>query len=99
MAGHTITNKSWFLKDYPKGLPEESLFDLRESQVSTDLPEGSEDVLVKVLYLSLDPYMRGRMKAGGSGYAQGFPLDKVRPARLSWGFGGGINSTLRVSGV
>lgn len=73
----TVTNKSWFLKEYPKGLPQESQFELKESQVSTKLNEGSDDVLVKVLYLSLDPYMRGRMKAGGSGYAQGFPLDKV----------------------
>ena len=74
----TVTNKSWYLNEYPKGLPQESQFELRESQISTKLEDGSDDVLVKVLYLSLDPYMRGRMKAGGSGYAQGFDLDKVR---------------------
>ena len=42
----------------PNGEPDDSCFDL----VEKDLPEvGENQILIKVLDLSLDPYMRGRM--------------------------------------
>jgi hypothetical protein len=39
------------------------------------------EVLVRNIYLSCDPYMRGRM-SGGSGYAAGFALGEPVPARV-----------------
>ncbi len=44
-------------------------------QRELELPEGN-DVLVRNIYLSVDPYMRGRMNAQQT-YADGFQLGKV----------------------
>jgi hypothetical protein len=51
-------NKQITLAARPKGLPKESDFKLVESPVPA--PKAGE-ILVRVLYLSVDPYMRGRM--------------------------------------
>lgn len=46
------------LKRRPKGMPEESDFEL----VEVPIPEIADDeVLVRNIYMSVDPYMRGRM--------------------------------------
>lgn len=46
------------INDYPTGTPTQALFDLR----SQDLPELAEgEVRVRNTWLSVDPYMRGRM--------------------------------------
>src|ERR1700730_13410904 len=51
------------LANRPTGWVQESDFKV----VETDIPKpGPGQVLVKNLYLSLDPYMRGRMNAGPS---------------------------------
>ena len=53
----------------PVGEPDQSCFQLEE----VDVPELKEnEILIKVLWLSLDPYMRGRMRLGKS-YAK--PLE------------------------
>ncbi len=53
------TNLQWRLASRPPGEPEESDFEL----VETPLPEpGDGEVLMRSIYLSLDPYMRGRMR-------------------------------------
>ena len=51
-------NRQITLAARPTGLPKESDFRLIESPVPTP---GPGEVLVRTLYLSLDPYMRGRM--------------------------------------
>ncbi len=57
----------------PHGRPQLSDFRLEEAA----LPEpGAGEVLLRVLYLSLDPYMRGRMNAGRS-YAKPVELGEV----------------------
>jgi len=51
-------NKQITLAARPKGMPKESDFKLVESPV----PEpGPSQILVRMLYISVDPYMRGRM--------------------------------------
>ncbi|CAE6105503.1 unnamed protein product [Arabidopsis arenosa] len=57
----TATNKQVTLKDYVSGFPKESDFDFTTTTVELKVPEGSNSVLVKNLYLSCDPYMRTRM--------------------------------------
>jgi len=52
------TNKQITLAARPKGMPKESDFKLIESPVSE--PEPGQ-ILVRMLYISVDPYMRGRM--------------------------------------
>ena len=66
-------NKQVVLAARPKGAPQESDFRL----VENELPDAKEgEVLVKNLFLSLDPYMRGRMNEGKS-YAKPVELGDV----------------------
>jgi len=69
----TPTNKQILLVSRPEGAASTSNFRLREVPVP-DLQEGQ--VLVRHHYLSLDPYMRGRMNDAKS-YAQPQPLNEV----------------------
>jgi NADPH-dependent curcumin reductase CurA len=58
------------LKNHPAGLPSEHDFEL----VSVPIPTpGAGEVLVRNLYMSVDPYMRGRMTAQPS-YVEPFQL-------------------------
>jgi NADPH-dependent curcumin reductase len=66
-------NQQILLKSRPKGPPQESDF----SFVETAIPEpGEGEILNRTIYLSLDPYMRGRMSDRES-YATPAELDKV----------------------
>jgi NADPH-dependent curcumin reductase len=67
------TNKQVLLASRPTGEPTFDNFTL----VSTELPDLSDgEVLVRHHYLSLDPYMRGRMNESKS-YAAPQPLNEV----------------------
>ncbi len=69
----TETLRSIHLASRPEGRPGEANFEFRTS----DLPEpGDGEVVVRVIWLSLDPYMRGRMDAGPS-YADPVPVGGV----------------------
>jgi len=59
----TYINKQWLLDQRPKGMPGDECWKLNEVEVPT-LKRG--EVLIKILYLSIDPYMRGRMNDGAS---------------------------------
>jgi NADPH:quinone reductase len=53
-----MKNERILLVNRPKGMPQKSDFRFEEAS----LPEMKNDeVLVKTLYLSVDPYMRGRI--------------------------------------
>ncbi|MFC4358300.1 NADP-dependent oxidoreductase [Halobium salinum] len=53
-------NRKFLLAKRPEGRPDRDTFDL----VEEDVPEpGPGEALVRTLYLSVDPYMRGRMDA------------------------------------
>jgi hypothetical protein len=69
----SVINRQWLLASRPTGEPTAANFRLVETPVP-DLKEGQ--VLVRHHYLSLDPYMRGRMNESKS-YAQPQPLDAV----------------------
>ena len=92
-------NQRIVLSRRPIGWVDESCFRIEPCAE----PEcGPEDVLLQALYLSTDPYLRGRMNAGPS-YAPGFELDRpivsravarviasrhtrFQPGDLVWGF-------------
>ena len=59
----TYINKQWLLDQRPKGMPGDDCWKLNEEEVPS-LEKG--EVLIKILYLSIDPYMRGRMNDGES---------------------------------
>jgi NADPH-dependent curcumin reductase CurA len=69
----TTMNKQWHLVSRPTGEPTPSNFKLVEAPVP-ELQDGQ--VLVRNHYMSLDPYMRGRMNDAKS-YAQPQPLNAV----------------------
>ena len=60
------TTRRWHLAARPDGEPDMDSFELRETDVPT--PARGE-LLVRVRYLSVDPYMRGRMRDSES-YAE-----------------------------
>jgi hypothetical protein len=62
----TPANRQIVLRHRPVGMPKPSDFDLVESPLPT--PKDGE-VLTRTIYLSLDPYMRGRI-SGARSYAQ-----------------------------
>ena len=66
-------NRRITLAERPVGMPKESDFRLEESPIPR--PGGGE-VLVQALYLSVDPYMRGRL-TGVTTYARGLELGEV----------------------
>jgi len=64
-------NQQILLKRYPTVAPQESDFAL----VETAIPEpGDGEVLNRTVYLSLDPYMRGRMSDS--------PKEEAAPTRV-----------------
>lgn len=69
----TETNQQILLVKRPQGMPTEEDFRLVEGPIPQ--PEDGE-VLVRTLYLSVDPYMRGRMSDRKS-YVPPYPLHEV----------------------
>ena len=78
------TNRQIVLAARPEGAPKDGDFRLVEAAV----PEpGAGEMLCRTLYLSLDPYMRGRMNAAKS-YAASAEIDQVM-------VGGAVSEVLR----
>ncbi len=69
-------NRQVLLSARPEGFPKDTDFELVESPVPRP---GPGQMLCRTVYLSLDPYMRGRMNAGAS-YAKGVELGEVMGA-------------------
>jgi len=61
-----------FLKAYPAGMPEPSLFDSRELEVPNP---GEGEMLCRTVWMSVDPYMRGRMRPEVKSYIPPFSLE------------------------
>ena len=60
---NTLTNRRIVLANRPQGAPRSSDFAI----ISEAVPDpGEGEILSRTIYLSLDPYMRGRMNAGKS---------------------------------
>ncbi|WP_106477019.1 NADP-dependent oxidoreductase [Phytohalomonas tamaricis] len=67
-----MTNSRFFvINEHPEGVPSPSLFKLREQSLS-ELGEG--EVRIKNSWLSVDPYMRGRM-SGKRTYTEPYELN------------------------
>lgn len=68
-----LINKQIVLKSRPIGEPKESNFALVETPV---IEPSENEILTRTIYLSLDPYMRGRISEGKS-YAASVELNSV----------------------
>lgn len=78
MTQSNSTNRRIVLAERPKGLPDEHTLRLEE----TDVPKLSTgQMLLRTQYLSLDPYMRGRMNDAKS-YATPVAIDEVMTGQV-----------------
>jgi NADPH-dependent curcumin reductase CurA len=83
-----VTTNRYHLAERPDGKPDANTFDLRT--VELDAP-GPGEALLELQYLSVDPYMRGRMRAGES-YSE--PWDVGQPLR-----GGAVATVVEEQGT
>ncbi len=67
------TNRRMVLKAYPTGAPGPEHFDSQEEPAGEP---GPGEVLVRAIYLTVDPYMRGRLRPGPS-YAEPQKIGEV----------------------
>ncbi len=78
MPQTTQTNRRIVLAERPVGLPNENTLRLE----NTEIPEpGAGEMLLRSVYLSLDPYMRGRMNDAKS-YAEPVKIDEVMTGQV-----------------
>ncbi|SPX55851.1 oxidoreductase YncB [Klebsiella pneumoniae] len=68
MTDQPQRHRRWVLASRPHGEPTAENFRLEESEVPTP---GPGQVLLRTVYLSLDPYMRGRMSDAPVLFADG----------------------------
>ncbi|GMI81208.1 alkenal reductase, 2-alkenal reductase [Hibiscus trionum] len=61
-----VINRYITIKNHVDGAPHDSDFDLTSSPVSLSLDPASGEVIVKNLYVSIDPYQLNRMKSHSS---------------------------------
>ncbi|MES1263639.1 MAG: NADP-dependent oxidoreductase, partial [Peristeroidobacter soli] len=73
---HSETNRRIVLASRPRGTPVGEDFRLEQAPMP-DLPEGG--VLLRTLYLSLDPYMRGMMSERAPAYTRSIAIAEVMP--------------------
>jgi NADPH-dependent curcumin reductase CurA len=84
-------NRQWVLKSRPDGMPTEADFELVESPIPS--PEHGQ-VLIKSLWNSMDPYMRGRITSSPiGGVIESEAVGRVIESRLD-----GINASDIVRG-
>ncbi|WP_170789917.1 NADP-dependent oxidoreductase [Ruegeria lacuscaerulensis] len=72
------TNRRIVLAERPKGQPDENTLRLETTDVPTP---GADEMLVRTVFLSLDPYMRGRMNDAKS-YAEPVAIGGVMTAQV-----------------
>lgn len=68
-----VDNKFVALKEYVHGQPSESNFEVKTGPLALTLKKGSNQIIVKNFYVSIDPYQINRIKAYSSSHkASGF---------------------------
>ena len=66
-------NKQYLLDKRPTGMPQDDCWKLNENLITSI---KKNEIIIEVKYLSIDPYMRGRMSAAKS-YALPIQLGEV----------------------
>jgi len=72
------TNRRIVLAERPVGLPSDKTLAIQETQIPTP---GDGEMLIRTVYLSLDPYMRGRMNDAKS-YAPPVEINEVMTGQV-----------------
>ena len=68
-----VQNQQIVLARYPEGMPQDE--DFRYEDVEVQEPKEGQ-VVVETAYISVDPYMRNRMKPSSDSYVENFQLDE-----------------------
>lgn len=58
-----VTNKYIVIKHHIEDAPNDSHFEVKNEAFGLSINSGSDDVIVKNLYISIDPYLINRMKS------------------------------------
>ncbi|XXG89454.1 hypothetical protein AAC387_Pa12g1440 [Persea americana] len=82
MEEEEVSNNQIVFRGFIVGPPKETDMEFKVGKTRLKVPEGSGAVLVKNLYLSCDPYMRGRMREYYNSYIPPFV-----PGSVIEGFG------------
>ncbi|XP_031252637.1 2-alkenal reductase (NADP(+)-dependent)-like isoform X3 [Pistacia vera] len=61
-----VSNRFITIKNHVDGAPKESDFEIKAAALPLTLQPGSTDIIVKTLYVSIDPYQLNRMKTASS---------------------------------
>ncbi len=72
-----MMTKTILLKNRPEGKPSISDFEFVTEEADLKINQG--EILLETAYVSVDPYLRGRMSAAKS-YVASFELDKPIPS-------------------
>jgi NADPH-dependent curcumin reductase CurA len=73
VATQNDMNRRWVLKEYPAGMPSPDNWVMKTDPVPDP---GPGQILIKARWLSVDPYMRGRMSPA-TNYAKGVAIGEV----------------------
>ncbi len=76
-----VITKKIILSKYPDAIPRKSHIKILEEKISLN---KENDVLIRVIYFSVDPYMRNRMRPSNQPYIDSFQLNQ---AIVSMGIG------------
>ncbi|CAI9100151.1 OLC1v1037091C1 [Oldenlandia corymbosa var. corymbosa] len=63
-----VTNRYTVIKHHINGAPEESDFELKPETLTLSIEPGKKEMIVKNLYISMDPFQINRMKDRSSSY-------------------------------
>lgn len=78
-----VENKFITIKGYISGNPSETDLEVTSATLSLMIEEGSKDIIVKNLYLSIDPYQINRMKKYSSSHLTVDFAAKLVPGQVS----------------
>lgn len=78
-----VRNKQVLFRGFITGAPKETDMEFRVGTAKLRIPDGFRGVLVKNLYLSCDPYMRGRMREVYNSYIPPFSPGSVSTIKQS----------------
>ncbi|XP_064971351.1 2-alkenal reductase (NADP(+)-dependent)-like [Musa acuminata AAA Group] len=84
-----VENKHIIIKHAIDGLPTESDFELRSTPLVLSVAQGSKEVVVKNLFLSIDPYQLNRMKTCSSSQKTFAAAARIQPGQRIDAFGVG----------
>ncbi|XP_050216398.1 2-alkenal reductase (NADP(+)-dependent)-like [Mercurialis annua] len=82
-----VINRYVVIKSHINGTPEESDFELKSEIISMVLESGSNDLIIKNLYVSIDPYQLNRMKSQSSSQKQSSFAAAINPGEVIDAYG------------